>query len=92
MFRVNLPPGGDVPTKRGEDKLVQKQKYINSPVPDGEGWNVRDEVISDKKAHKDEVVDDVFQVEAEPDQLNISEFQLEVLSDHKELDDLKVNF
>jgi hypothetical protein len=81
---------GKVAGHRWQEILVHHHDGVKGTLSDLQGRQVRKEVIANEETEKHEVVNQSFEVEAER-KFQVFELEHEVLSDHSDLDELKLN-
>ena len=84
---------GEIPVQSGEEGLVEVEEEVQTPFSDLEAWKVGEEVISNKKADKDKIIDDVLEVIRKgKNPFKDHELHFQILAENRKMQDLEFLF
>ena len=89
VAKVDRALVGQVPVKRGQRVFIHRHDGVKSAFPDLQRWQVGQEIVPHEEAQKDKIVNQALKVKPER-QLQVFELQVEVLSHHRNLDELEL--
>jgi hypothetical protein len=81
---------GQISSHRWEKVFVHDHDGIECSFSDLQGWQMRQEVISNEETQENKVIDDTLKVEAEPD-YEVLKLKEQILTDYCNLDKLKLS-